>query len=298
MLIFSWAQVLEIQPKSGIFRFLTEVINSTANEIDVGSRSPSILQYFLTNRLNMSHKVLGIDVGASAVKGGIVDLDKGEMISERFKIKTGAPPAPIADVVEAFAKIVAHFDWKGDVGVGFPSLVKNNVVYTASNVDQAWIGKDIQKVFGKRVGLKVRAVNDADAAGMAERAFGGGKGQKGTVLLLTLGTGIGSALFRDGILIPNTEFGHLKFKGDIAERYCSSRVKETENLSMKKWAKRLNKYLEHLELLFSPDLFLIGGGISRKFDSFKDQLTIKTEIRPAEMKNIAGIVGAAMAVDA
>lgn len=245
----------------------------------------------------MSKKVLGIDVGASAVKGGIVDLKKGEMISERFKIKTGTPPCPVADVVDAFAKIVAHFDWKGEIGVGFPSIVKNNVIYSASNVDKAWIGKDIQKIFGERVGLPVFAVNDADAAGMAERVFGGGKGQKGTVILLTLGTGIGSAFFRDGVLIPNTELGHLKFRGDIAEKYCSSRIKETEELSMKKWGRRLDRYLLHIEHLFSPDLILIGGGISRKFDNFKAHLTVKTEVRPAEMKNVAGIVGAAMAGD-
>ncbi len=245
----------------------------------------------------MGKKVLGIDVGASAVKGGIVDLKKGEMISERFKIKTGVPPSPIAEVVEAFAKIVAHFDWKGEIGVGFPAIVKNNVIYSASNVDKAWIGKDIQKIFGERVKLPVFAVNDADAAGMAERAFGGGKGQKGTVILLTLGTGIGSAFFRDGVLVPNTELGHLKFRGDIAEKYCSSRIKETEGLSMKKWGRRLDRYLLHIEHLFSPDLILIGGGISRKFDNFKEHLTVKTEVRPAEMKNIAGIVGAAMAGD-
>ncbi len=245
----------------------------------------------------MGKKVLGIDVGASAVKGGIVDLKKGEMISERFKIKTGVPPCPIAEVVEAFAKIVAHFDWKGEIGVGFPSIVKKNIIYSASNVDKAWIGNDIQKVFGERVGLPVFAVNDADAAGMAERVFGGGKGQKGTVILLTLGTGIGSAFFRDGVLIPNTELGHLKFRGDIAEKYCSSRIKETEELSMKKWGRRLDRYLLHIEHLFSPDLILIGGGISRKFDNFKAHLTVKTEVRPAKMKNVAGIVGAAMAGD-
>lgn len=245
----------------------------------------------------MGKKVLGIDVGASAVKGGIVDLSKGEMISERFKIKTSTPPAAIADVVDAFAKIVAHFDWKGEIGVGFPSLVKNHVVCSASNVDPAWVGQDIRKVFGKKVKLPIFAINDADAAGVAERAFGGGRGQQGTVILLTLGTGIGSALFRDGILIPNTEFGHLKFHGDIAEKYCSSHVKDMEELSMKKWAKRLDRYLNHLELLFSPDLFLIGGGISRKFDKFKDYLTVEAAIRPAEMKNVAGIVGAAMAVE-
>ena len=245
----------------------------------------------------MGKKVLGIDVGASAVKGGIVDLKKGEMISERFKIKTGTPPSSIGDVVDAFAKIVTHFDWKGEIGVGFPSIIKNNVVHSASNVDPNWIGKDLKEVFGKRVGLPIFAVNDADAAGMAERAFGGGKGQLGTVLLLTLGTGIGSAFFRDGVLIPNTELGHLKFRGDIAEKYCSSRIKEIENLSMKKWGRRLDRYLLHIEHLFSPDLILIGGGISRKFDSYKDYLTVKTKVRPAEMKNVAGIVGAAMAVE-
>lgn len=243
----------------------------------------------------MGKKVLGIDVGASAVKGGIVDLGGGKMISERFKIKTGEPPASIDTVVEAFAKIVAHFDWKGEVGIGFPSLVKENVVYTASNVDQAWIGQNLQDVFGQRVKLKVEAVNDADAAGLAERVFGAGKGKKGTVLLLTIGTGIGSALFRDGVLIPNTEFGHLKFKSDIAEKYCSSHIKDVEGLSMKKWAKRLDRFLIHIELLMSPDLILLGGGISRKFDAFKDYLTVKTPVKPAEMKNVAGIVGAAMA---
>ncbi len=244
----------------------------------------------------MGKKVLGLDVGASAVKGGVVDLKKGEMISERFKIKTPNRPASIEEVLEAFAKVVKHFDWKGEIGIGFPAIVQNNVILTASNVDKKWIGKNIQDTFGKKVGLKVYAVNDADAAGMAERAFGGGKGKKGTVILLTLGSGIGSALFRDGILIPNTEFGHLKFKGEIAEKYCSSRVKDLEELSFKEWGKRLNNYLLHLELLFSPDLFLLGGGISRDFPKYKKHLSVKAKVKPAQMRNVAGIVGAAMAV--
>ncbi len=239
-------------------------------------------------------KALGIDIGGSSVKGGIVDLERGELVSERFKVKTGAIPAPQVRVLDAFEELIRHFKWTGKVGVGFPALVRDQVIRTATNVDKAWVGCDIGKVFGKRAGLRVYGINDADAAGLAEAVFGNGRRHPGTVLLLTLGTGIGSALLRQGILVPNTEFGHLQFKGDTAEAYCSVRTKDRLGLSTKKWAKRLDAYLHHLELLLAPDLILLGGGISRKFDSFARYLTVTTEVRPAQMHNIAGIVGAAM----
>jgi polyphosphate glucokinase len=198
----------------------------------------------------------------------------------------------VADVVE---KVAAHFNYQGPTGVAFPAVVKHGVTYTAANVDRSWIGTNAGELFSRHVGGPVTVVNDADAAGIAEIRFGAGRDRKGVVILLTLGTGIGSAIFLNGELIPNTEFGHLIIRGKEAEKRASEKVREDKKLSWRQWAKRLSEFLNEMEKLFSPDLFIMGGGISKKADKFIPYLTTKTEVIvvPALMRNEAGIIGAA-----
>jgi polyphosphate glucokinase len=238
--------------------------------------------------------LLGIDIGGTGIKGAPVDVETGQLVSERFRIDTPQPSLPnsVADVVE---QIAAHFDYKGPAGVTFPAVVKHGVTYTAANVDSSWIGTDAGKLFSQHVGGPVTVVNDADAAGVAEVRFGAGKDRMGVVILLTLGTGIGSAVFLDGKLVPNTEFGHLMIRGKEAERRASEKARADKRLSWKQWSKRLSEFLNEMEKLFSPDLFIIGGGISKKADKFFPFLRTKTEvvIVPAQMRNEAGIIGAA-----
>ena len=238
--------------------------------------------------------ILGIDVGASGIKGAIVDLEKGKLLGERFRIVTPQPSTPAA-MGTAIAEIVRFFDYKGPVGCGFPSIVKNGISHSAANIDKSWIGTDIQAVFSEACGNPVWATNDADAAGVAEMRFGEGRDEKGLVILITIGTGLGSAMFWQGSLIPNTEFGHLKWtKSKIAEEFCSSGARERLKISRKEWADRFNLYLQHLELLFSPDLIILGGGESKFFDNYKDRLQVNCRIKPAKMLNNAGIIGAAV----
>ena len=237
--------------------------------------------------------ILGIDVGASGIKGALVNLEKGQLSGERYRVPTPQPSTPQA-MAEAFAEIVRFFDYKGPVGCGFPSIVKNGISNSAANIDKSWIGTDIQKVFGEACGCPVFATNDADAAGVAEMRFGMGREEKGLVLLITIGTGLGSALFYKGELIPNTELGHVLWKqGKAAEQWCSSGARARLKISRKEWAKRFDKYLQHLELLFSPDVFILGGGESKFFEQFKDQLDTKARVVPAKLLNNAGIIGAA-----
>ena len=237
--------------------------------------------------------ILGIDVGASGIKGALVNLEKGQLSGERFRVPTPQPSTPQA-MAEAFAEIVRFFDYQGPVGCGFPSIVKNGVSFSAANIDQSWIGTDIQQVFGNACGCPVFATNDADAAGVAEMRFGKGREEDGLVLLITIGTGLGSALFYKGVLVPNTELGHVLWKnGKSAEQWCSSGARSRLKISRKEWADRFNEYLLHLELLFSPDLFILGGGESKLFEQFKDQLHTKTRVVPAKLLNNAGIIGAA-----
>lgn len=237
--------------------------------------------------------ILGIDVGASGMKGALVSLEKGQLSGERYRVPTPQPSTPAA-MADAFAEIVRFFDYKGPVGCGFPSIVKNGVALSAANIDSSWKGTDIQKVFGDACGCPVFATNDADAAGVAEMRFGKGREEQGLVLLITIGTGLGSALFYKGELIPNTELGHVLWKkGKPAEQWCSSGARERLKISRKKWAGRFNEYLLHLELLFSPDIFILGGGESKLFDQFKDQLQTKAPVVPAKLLNNAGIIGAA-----
>ncbi|PJF41704.1 MAG: ROK family protein [Chloroflexi bacterium] len=239
-------------------------------------------------------EVLGIDIGGSGIKGAPVDTNKGTLIAERHRIPTPQPSTP-ENVIEVVGQIATHFDWNGPIGCTFPAVVKRGVVYSAANVEDEWIGTPGQQMIQERTGCPTFLLNDADAAGYAEVQFGAGKDRDGVIMILTLGTGIGSALFVDGILVPNTELGHVYLHDVDAEERASNRAREAEDLSWKKWAKRLDEYLLHIESLFSPDLFIIGGGVSKKHEKFLPRLTVKTEVVPAKLRNEAGIIGAALA---
>lgn len=240
-------------------------------------------------------KVLGIDVGGSGIKGAIVDIQKGVLLTERHRIPTPQPATPKA-VSKVFAQLIAHFEWKdAPIGVGFPAATLNGVAQTASNIHKDWIGTSVEQILKDVSDCPVKVINDADAAGLAEATFGAGKGQAGLVMLLTLGTGIGSALINDGKLVPNTELGHLKFKGGIAEHYASDAVRKSKDLSWKEWGKRLNEYLHHVNRLFYPNLIILGGGSSKKFEKFEGQFDVPVKVIPAQLLNQAGIVGAALA---
>ncbi|WP_327338820.1 ROK family protein [Streptomyces sp. NBC_01259] len=240
-------------------------------------------------------EIFGVDIGGSGIKGAPVDLDRGDLARERHKVLTPHPATP-DDVAGCVAEVVGHFDWSGPVGITFPGVVTGGVTRSAANVDKGWIDLDARTLLSEKLGLPVTVLNDADAAGIAEMTFGAGRGRKGTVIVLTLGTGIGSALFIDGRLVPNTELGHLELNGHDAEKHASTKAKEDEDLSWHHWAHRVQKYLVHVEMLFSPELFIIGGGVSRKADKFLPLIEhVRAEMVPAELQNNAGIVGAAMA---
>jgi polyphosphate glucokinase len=239
-------------------------------------------------------QVLGIDIGGTGIKAAPVDLTTGTLAGERVKVPTPRPAVPdvIAGVVLDLAK---GFGWTGPAGITFPGVVINGITMTAHNLDPAWIGLDARALFAEATGLEVAVLNDADMAGVAEMKFGAGAGEQGTVMMLTFGTGIGSALFRAGTLVPNTEFGHIEIHGHDAESRASERAKVLHDLSWGSWAGRVDNYLDHVEALVAPDLFIIGGGISRKADKFIPLLTsIRARIVPAALHNDAGIVGAAM----
>jgi polyphosphate glucokinase len=239
-------------------------------------------------------QVLGIDIGGTGIKAAPVDLTTGTLAGERVKVPTPRPAVPdvIAGVVRDLAK---GFGWTGPAGITFPGVVINGITMTAHNLDPAWIGLDARALFAEATGLEVALLNDADMAGVAEMKFGAGAGEQGTVMMLTFGTGIGSALFRAGTLVPNTEFGHIEIHGHDAESRASERAKVLHDLSWGSWAGRVDNYLDHVEALVAPDLFIIGGGISRKADKFIPLLTsIRARIVPAALHNDAGIVGAAM----
>lgn len=239
-------------------------------------------------------EILGVDIGGSGIKGAPVDVKKGLLAAERYRIPTPQPSVPDA-VGEVVAQIAQHFDWNGPIGCTFPAVVKNGVTYSAANVDKAWIGTNGQKLLKKKTGCPVFLLNDADAAGIAEMKFGAGKDRKGVVIILTFGTGLGSAIFVNGVLVPNTEFGHMEVRGKDAEDRASDRARKDDNLSWKRWAKRVNEFLNRMEILFSPDLFIIGGGVSKKYDKYLNLLDTQAEIVPAQLLNEAGIIGAAMA---
>lgn len=239
--------------------------------------------------------ILGIDIGGTGIKGAPVNVETGELLAERFRIETPHPALPnaVAGVVENIAR---HFNYSGPAGITFPAIIKKGTVFSAANVDESWIGTDAAALFTSRLGHPATVVNDADAAGVAEMRFGAGKDRSGVVILLTFGTGIGSAIFHDGKLLPNSEFGHLKIRGKDAEKRASEKIREDHDLTWRKWAGRVSEYLGEMEKLFSPDLFIIGGGVSRKADKFLPYLTAKTEVRieAARMRNEAGIIGAAV----
>ena len=239
-------------------------------------------------------EALGIDIGGSGIKGAPVDTATGRLLTERFRIPTPQPATPAA-VLDVTAQVIAHFAWTGPIGCGFPAVVKHGQVLTAANIDPTWIGTAIEDELRAAVGAQVRVLNDADAAGVAEMRWGAGAARDGVVLILTLGTGIGSALFVDGKLVPNTEFGHIEIRGKVAEQRAADSVRERKRLSWKRLAKSLDEYIQKMERLLSPDLIIIGGGASAEADRFLAYLSPRAEIVPAQMRNNAGIAGAALA---
>jgi polyphosphate glucokinase len=238
--------------------------------------------------------ILGIDVGGTGIKGAPVETDTGALLAERYRILTpeSAKPAPVAEVVR---KLASQFDWHAPIGCGFPAVIRDGIAESAANINQKWIGTNVAQLFSEATGCTVFVVNDADAAGLAEVNFGAGKDVNGVVLMITIGTGLGSALFIDGKLVPNTELGHIEIDCDVAETVASDIVRKQQDLSWKKWAKRLDKYLHTLENLFSPNLMILGGGAIKKQDQFLHLLTLSTKVIPATLGNDAGIVGAALA---
>jgi len=239
-------------------------------------------------------KVLGLDIGGSAFKGAPVDTKTGRLLAERHRVEVDAP-CPTSQGLAAAREIARHFNWKGPVGIGFPSVIQGNRIGVVGNLGHNWEHQDGVALFGRATGGKVRLFNDADAAGLAEMSFGAGKGHQGSVLMLTFGTGIGSALFYQGRLMPNLEFGHIPWKGKPIERFASAAVKKRRGLSWQEWALRVNVFFQVVERLCSPDLIIIGGGVSKKSDKWFKYLKAKARIVPARMNNDAGIVGAALA---
>ncbi|HEY59085.1 MAG TPA: ROK family protein [Anaerolineae bacterium] len=239
-------------------------------------------------------KVLGIDIGGSGIKGAVVDVNKGELVSERIRIATPEKSKP-RDVAKTVNKIVMQSGWKGRIGCGFPAIIKDGVALSAANINKKWIGTDVDSLLSQKTGLKVYTLNDADAAGLAEMTFGAGKDYKDKiVVLLTLGTGIGSAVFMKGQLLPNTELGHFKIRGKDAEKRASDMVRKKKKLGWKNWSKRLQEYLDTLEYLVNPDVIIIGGGVSKNHAKFFPHLSTSAKLLPAQFLNQAGIIGAAL----
>jgi polyphosphate glucokinase len=239
-------------------------------------------------------QAFGIDIGGTGIKGAPVDLDTGKLVGDRKKIATPQPATPEA-VTEVVKQVVQSFGWSGTIGATFPGVVLGGTIRSAANVDKSWIDTDAASLFGKAIGTEVAVLNDADAAGVAEMTFGAGAGVKGSVLMLTFGTGVGSALFTDGVLVRNTEFGHIEIRGKDAEKRASEHGKVAHGWSWKEWAQRVSEYLQHVEALVSPDLIIVGGGISKESDKWIPLLSgVRAKIVPATLLNDAGIVGAAM----
>lgn len=236
--------------------------------------------------------VLGVDIGGSGIKGALVDTRTGALLSDRLRLVTPQPATPEA-MAKTFAEVVRLHEWQGPIGCGFPAVIKNGVALTASNIDDTWQDRSVQSLLTRACGQPVNVLNDADAAGLAEMHYGAGVNTMGTVLLITIGTGLGSALFRDGHLVPNTELGHLFLHGGIAEDYASNRIRKEENLDWEVWGRRFHEYLQHLNLLLAPDLIILGGGVSKHFDTFSPYFQVETRVLPAKLENNAGIVGAA-----
>jgi polyphosphate glucokinase len=238
----------------------------------------------------------GIDIGGTGMKAAIVDLDTGDLVSGRHRVATPRPATPEA-MAAVVGDLVEGHRWDGPLGVAFPAIVQHGVVKLAANIDDSWIGVDADRLFSAVTGHDVSLVNDADAAGIAEMHFGAGRGRRGVVLMLTFGTGIGSGLFVDATLVPNTELGHLELDGHDAETRASAVVREREGLGWDEWTPRVERYLRHVEMLFSPDLIIVGGGVSKSADDWLPRISIDTEIVAAELANNAGIVGAALVAE-
>ncbi|HCH62864.1 MAG: polyphosphate glucokinase [Deltaproteobacteria bacterium] len=238
---------------------------------------------------------LGIDIGGSGIKGALVDTEAGCIVGERHRIPTPQPATPGA-VADTVAAIVEHFDYSGPIGVGLPAVVQQGVARTAANIHADWIGTHAEALLSAATGCPCRVVNDADAAGIAEMRFGAGRDCRGVVMVVTLGTGIGSALFTDGQLLPNTELGHLMVGGVEAEHHASDAVRKREELGWRKWAARLDDVLHAYQALWWPDRFILGGGVSKKHEKFLGRLTVQSEVVPATLLNQAGIIGAATLV--
>jgi polyphosphate glucokinase len=239
----------------------------------------------------------GVDIGGSGIKGAIVDLDAGELAAERVKVATPQPSTPEA-VAAAVVEVVGRAGWQGPIGATFPAVVTNGVARTAANVDHSWIGTNIEQVLGAALGQRVTAVNDADAAGVAEVSYGSAQGRTGVVVLTTLGTGIGTAVLLDGRLVPNAELGHLEIEGVDWETQASAAARDRDGLSWERWARRLQKYYRRLEDYLWPDLIVVGGGVSRKAHKFLPLLDLRTPIVAASLQNEAGIIGSSLLADA
>jgi polyphosphate glucokinase len=240
-------------------------------------------------------RVLGIDIGGSGIKAAIVNTTTGELLSERHRIDTPKPSKPKA-VAKVIKEIIKHFDWKGPVGCCFPTIVVDGQCKHPGNLSKEWVGLKVDKLFKKECnGIPFYVSNDADLAGVAEMSLGAGKDKKGKVFVITIGTGIGSALFYKSKLIPNVELGHIYHtNGEIIEKFASDSARKREELTLAEWAKRFNIFLNHIKIIHTPELFILGGGISKKFDTFKEHLTFDIPIKVAKFKNNAGIIGAAM----
>jgi len=244
----------------------------------------------------MDKQILGIDIGGTGIKGAIVDIETGTFLSDRFKVSTPSPSSP-SKVLEAVREVLKLSGYSGDsIGFGFPAIVDKGVCKTASNIADEWIGINLNTYFSEQLGKKCIAINDADAAGIAEVHYSDVSTENATVILLTLGTGIGSAIFRHGHLLPNSELGHLKYKGTIAEKYASNKVRVDQDLSYEDWGRKVNEILLHIEHLFSPDHIIIGGGVSKKMHKYQEYLDTKCQLTPCSLLNNAGIIGAALHV--
>jgi len=241
--------------------------------------------------------ILGIDIGGTGIKGAPVDIQTGELVSPRYRLATPEMAKP-DDVAKVVVEIAKHFSWNGSIGCGFPAIIRNGVAFSAANVDESWIGTNINSLLSEATGCDTRVINDADAAGLAEMRFGTGRDwRKGVVFLVTLGTGIGTAVFVDGHLLPNTEFGHIEIRGKDAERRASDAVRQRKELSWAEWGGRLNEYFQTMERLMWPDVVIIGGGASKDFDKFSPYIKVNCKVIPAQLLNLAGIVGAALAAE-
>jgi polyphosphate glucokinase len=242
----------------------------------------------------MDNILMGVDIGGTGIKGAPVDLNEGKLAGERFRVLTPNPSTPKA-VSHVVAQVVDHFGWDGPVGVSFPAVLKQGVALTAANVSRQWVGTDAEALLGERLDTPTTIINDADAAGLAEIRFGAGRDRKGTVVMITLGTGIGCGMFHDGVLVPNFELGHIEIDGKDAETMATDSVRERKGLSWREYAHRVERYLRHLDALVWPDLVIIGGGVSKQADKWLSKVDVRPEVVPAALLNEAGIVGAAIA---